>query len=244
MTNRILARITSVIFATTSMLAVGILCVASEPGRPSPGHGEKRSALDIKLPKPLFQGTPKNIKPSATLEKYSEKPRPPFYVPEGTTNLALRKPVTSSDMQPIIGELAMVTDGDKEGSDGSYVELGPGQQWVQIDLQMRAEICAIALWHYHAEGRVYHDVVIRLAGDPDFIENVSTVFNNDFDNSSGLGLGKHLEYIDDYRGKLVDVRDGEGRPARGRYVRLYSRGNTSTDLNHYIEVEVYGKAAP
>ena len=147
-------------------------------------------------------------------------------------------------MQPIVGELAMVTDGDKAGADGSFVELGPDRQWVQIDLQSPAEVCAIALWHYHLEGRVYHDVVIQLADDPDFIENVRTVFNNDFDNSSGLGLGKHLEYIDDFRGKLADVRDGEGRPARGRYVRLYSRGNTSNDLNHYVEVEVYGKAAP
>jgi hypothetical protein len=29
---------------------------------------------------------------------------------------------------------------------------------------------------------------------------------------------------------------------QGRYVRLYSRGNTANDLNHYVEVEIYGKA--
>jgi hypothetical protein len=244
MTERELTRITSVLLVATALLMVGVLCVAAEPGSPSPGHGEKRSALDVKLPKPLFQGTPKNIKPSATLEKYSEQSRPPLYVPEGTTNVALRKPVTSSDMQPIIGELAMVTDGDKEGSDGSVLELGPGLQWVQIDLQTQFEICAIALWHYHAEGRVYHDVIIQVSDDPDCVANVRPVFNNDFDNSAGLGLGKHLEYIDDFRGKLVDVRSADGRPVQGRYVRLYSKSNTSNDLNHYIEVEVYGKAAP
>lgn len=243
MTNRIRARIALAIFTSASLLLAGGLPAAELRSAP-PGRGQDRVALDIKLPQPLFQGTPKNIKPAATLEKYDQKPRPPFYVPPGTTNLALGKPVTSSDMQPIVGELAMVTDGDKSGADGSFVELGPDRQWVQIDLQSRAEVCAIALWHYHLEGRVYHDVVIQLADDPDFIENVRTVFNNDFDNSSGLGLGKHLEYIDDFRGKLADVRDGEGRPARGRYVRLYSRGNTSNDLNHYVEVEVYGKAAP
>ena len=27
---------------------------------------------------------------------------------------------------------------------------------------------------------------------------------------------------------------------KGRYVRLYSNGNTANDLNHYVEVEVYG----
>jgi len=26
-------------------------------------------------------------------------------------------------------------------------------------------------------------------------------------------------------------------------VRLYSNGNTSNEMNHYIEVEVYGKAS-
>ena len=28
--------------------------------------------------------------------------------------------------------------------------------------------------------------------------------------------------------------------ARGRYVRLYSNGNTTNDLNHYVEIEVFG----
>ncbi|MGQ9575832.1 MAG: discoidin domain-containing protein [Thermoguttaceae bacterium] len=206
-------------------------------------QAQKLVPLEIKLPRPMFQGTPKNIKPAPTLEKYTEKPRPPFYAPLGVTNLAFNKKVTSSDMAPIIGELNLITDGDKEGSDGSFVELGPGTQWVQIDLGGPAEIHAILVWHYHAEGRVYHDVVVQVADDPDFIEKVQTVYNNDFDNSSGLGLGKHLEYIDDYRGKLVDARNAKGEPVKGRYVRLYSNGNTSNDMNHYVEVEVYGKPA-
>lgn len=204
---------------------------------------EKLVVVDIKLPRPLFQGTPKNIKPAPTLEKYHEKPRPPFYAPEGVTNVALGKKVTSSDMAPIVGELEMVTDGDKEGSDGSFVELGPDKQWVQIDLEKPADIYALVVWHYHAEGRVYHDVIVQISDDPDFIENVKTVFNNDFDNSSGLGLGKNLEYIEDYRGKLIEVKVAQGRPVRGRYVRLYSKGNTSNDMNHYVEVEVYGRPA-
>jgi hypothetical protein len=213
----------------------------SEP--PVGKDGQKLVALDIKLPKPMFQGTPKNIKQTPTLEKYSEKPRPKFYVPQGVTNLAAGKKVTSSDMAPIIGELNLITDGDKEGSDGSFVELGPGTQWVQIDLGAPSLIYALVVWHYHAEGRVYHDVVIQVADDPDFIENVKTVYNNDFDNSSGLGLGKNLEYIDDYRGKLIEVKDAKGGPVKGRYVRLYSKGNTSNDMNHYVEVEVFGKPA-
>jgi len=30
--------------------------------------------------------------------------------------------------------------------------------------------------------------------------------------------------------------------ARARYVRLYSRGNSANELNHYVEVEVFGRA--
>jgi len=227
------------------LVAAGILTATVALGEDSPtvgSGGAKLVPLKIKLPRPLFQGTPKHIKPTATLEKYIEKPRPPFYVSQGITNLALNKKVTSSDPAPIIGELSMLTDDDKEGYDGSFVELGPGKQWVQIDLGKPAAISAILVWHYHAEGRVYHDVVVQVADDPEFAANVKTIYNNDFDNSSALGLGKKLEYIDDYRGRLIDVGGKKAKPTRGRYVRLYSRGNTSNDMNHYVEVAVYGKS--
>ena len=223
------------------LFAFGLIAANTVQAAEATSVGEKLVPVEIKLPRPLFQGTPKSIKPAATLEKYDEKPRPPFLAPAGTSNLALKKKVTSSDMAPVIGELDLITDGEKEGFDGCFVELGPDSQWVQIDLEAVADIYAVVLWHYHAEGRVYHDTIVQVAADPDFIEDVQTVFNNDFDNSSGLGLGKNLEYIDDFRGKLLDAKNEKGKPARGRYVRVYSKGNTANDLNHYIEVEVYGK---
>lgn len=204
---------------------------------------EKQVPLKYETPKAMFLGTPKNIKASATLEPYSEKPREPLMVPNGCTNLAAKKKVTSSDSNPIIGELSLITDGDKDGGDGSFVELAPGKQWVQIDLEKPADISAVVIWHYHAEGRVYHSVVVQISDDPEFKKDVKTVFNNDFANALGFGAGKNLEYIDDYRGKAIAVKDAKGGPVRGRYVRLYSNGNTSNDQNHYIEVEIYGKAA-
>ena len=106
-----------------------------------------------------------------------------------------------------------------------------------------ADISAVVIWHYHAEGRVYHSVVVQVSDDPEFIKDVKTVFNNDYANALGFGAGKNLEYIDDYRGKAIAVKDAKGGPVRGRYVRLHSNGNTSNDQNHYIEVEVYGKPA-
>jgi hypothetical protein len=83
---------------------------------------------------------------------------------------------------------------------------------------------------------VYFNVVVQVSDDPDFIQNVKTVFNNDAVNRTGLGVGKDPLYIETYEGRLIDARG-----VRGRYVRLYSRGNSSTEMNHYIEVEVYGK---
>jgi hypothetical protein len=133
----------------------------------------------------------------------------------------------------------MITDGDKEAADGSYVELGPFVQYVTIDLQNEYNIYAIVVWHYHKQARVYFDVVVQVADDADFISNVKTVFNNDIDNSAGQGVGKDMHYTETNEGKLIDVlSQGD---IKARYVRLYSNGNTSNDLNHYIEVEVYGK---
>ena len=192
--------------------------------------------IDIKLPKPMFIGTEKDIR-VPYLEPLTES-RPPFLAPVGITNIALGKPVAGSDEEPIIGEVEMITDGDKEAADGSYVELGRFVQHVTIDLEAMHEIYAIVIWHFHKEPRVYFDVVVQVADDPDFITNVRTLFNNDIDNSASLGVGKDKHYVDTNKGKLIDARG-----VRARYIRLYSNGNNFNDLNHYIEVEVYGKPA-
>jgi len=193
--------------------------------------------LKIELPAPQFRGTPKNLR-SANLPKVLPGPRGAFMVPQGTELLSAKKPVTASDSEPIIGELKQITDGDKEGMDGSWVELGPGLQWVQLDLEKPAEIYAIVIWHSHAEPCVFRDVVVQVADDPDFVQNVRTLFNNDHDNSSGLGIGKEYEWIETRDGQLIDAKG-----VKARYVRMYSNGSTSSDQNPYTEVEVFGKAA-
>lgn len=198
---------------------------------------KKKVELKLELPKPMFVGTPRNIR-SPNLEKITGKPRGPFFVPQGTELLSLGKRVTASDTEPVIGELEYVTDGEKSGEEGYYVELGPGVQWVQIDLGQSFNLHVILVWHYHSQARVYRDVIVQVSDDPDFITAVTTLFNNDHDNSAGLGIGKDKEYIETYEGRLIDARG-----VKARYVRLYSRGNTSNDMNHYVEVEVYGLAA-
>jgi hypothetical protein len=217
-------------------LQILILAVASVPAH-SQSQDLNKEALKLQLPKPMFIGTPRNIR-TLNLEAVTGKPRGPFFVPKGTKLLSAGKPVSSSDMQPVIGELKFITDGEKSGEDGYFVELGPGKQWVQIDLQNEFSLAAILVWHYHAQARVYRDIVVQVSDDKDFVTGVTTVFNNDHDNTAGLGLGKDKEYIETNEGRLFDSKG-----IKARYIRLTSGGNTSNDMNHYVEVEVYGAPA-
>ncbi|MBR9998885.1 MAG: hypothetical protein KFF73_07940 [Cyclobacteriaceae bacterium] len=200
--------------------------------------GQEMVPLDIDLPQPMFIGTPQDFD-VPNLEKPLGKPRPSFMAPEGTANVSLNKYVESSDNNPIIGKIEVITDGDKEAVDGSFVELAPGKQHITIDLEKKHTLYAIFLWHYHLEARVYRDVIVQVSDDPDFIMGVTTLYNNDHDNSSGMGVGEDLHYVETHEGKLIDARGVEGR-----YVRFYSNGNSYDRVNHYIEAAVYGKPIP
>ena len=191
--------------------------------------------LAVEYPKPLFAGTPRPISLS-NLEPAGAK-RADIMVSAESKLLSRGKKVTSSDSLPVIGELSFITDGDKTGIDGAYVELGPNTQWVQVDLGASGKIDAVAVWHFHSQARVYHDVVVQISDDPEFKKGVKTIFNNDDDNSSKLGKGGEKSYVETNHGRVLPA-DG----ATGRYVRLYSNGNTSDELNHYCEIEVFGVA--
>ena len=205
-----------------------------EPAGASGGNDLEPIMID--LPNAAFPGTPPATRYGPRVEEPLGKAREPYMAPKGTENVALKKPVGGSSA-PFNVELKVITDGNKE-ADG-YVELGPGRQYVQIDLEAEYNIYAIVIWHYHAEPRVYRDVVVQVSSDPDFITDVATVFNNDDDNSAGLGVGENWERIETNEGHLIDSKG-----VKGRYVRCYSNGNTTDDYNHHTEVEVYGKPAP
>ena len=78
-------------------------------------------------------------------------------------------------------------------------------------------------------------VLLSVENDKTFSRDVTTLFNNDYDNSSGFGIGKDEQYIESYEGELITVKT----PLRARYVRLYTNGNTDNQMNHYTEVEVF-----
>ncbi len=216
----------TLMIAAASLLAVSTLSAAD------------KEPLPLKLPIPAFMGTPTDMELGPNVEPPSDKPRAPFMAPKGVKNLALKKKTTSSDKSPITGSLELVTDGDKEANDDSFVELHRRTQWVQIDLEEKAKIAAIVVWHAHNTYQVYRDVIVQVANDPDFTQDVKTLYNNDYDNSSGMGIGTDKEYFENYEGRLIDA---EG--VVGRYIRLYSRGSTYSALNRYTEVEVWGMPA-
>ncbi|MCP5516429.1 MAG: hypothetical protein H7A45_04125 [Verrucomicrobiales bacterium] len=213
----------TVLIVAAGVLAVGTLSAADlEP-------------LPLKLPIPAFMGTPTDMELGPNVEPPSDKPRAPFMAPKGVQNVAAGKKVTSSDKSPITGSLELVTDGDKEANDDSFVELHRRTQWVQIDLEQKAALYAVIVWHAHNTYQVYRDVIVQVADDPDFTQNVKTIYNSDYDNSSGLGIGTDKEYFENYEGRLIDAKGAEGR-----YLRLYSRGSTYSALNRYTEVEAWG----
>jgi len=176
------------------------------------------------------------------------KPYPPIMVPKGGDQLlSLDCPVTSSaGLNPERGEWAMITDNDKDSTSfdfndecESLVKYAPGIQWIQIDLRTSQVVNAVWIWRHHWYKSVYRDVVVQLSDDADFIDGVTTVFNNDHDNSSRLGIGEDKEYIETIYGRPIPVPG-----IRARYVRVYSngryRGRVWNADNYCTEIEVYG----
>ena len=173
-----------------------------------------------------------------------EVKRPAFMVPPGTKNLALHKLVTSGmEDQPIMGELEQITDGVKKSGEFDFVEMDPGLQWVQIDLGASRDIHAIVVWHFYKNPVIYKDVIVQVSDDPEFKTGVQTVFNNDHDDSAGLGKGNDTAYFARWWGELVDTRGEDKTGTKNRYVRVYSDGGYggADEPTRFVEIAVYGK---
>ena len=199
--------------------------------------GEK-VAVKFELPPPHASGTPKEIK-SDNLEPDPGpgKLRPPIMVePEYAKKLTTEDTKVTASEEAIVGDNEYVVDGDKTPDATAMLQLPGGLQWVQLDLGAEHEISAICVWHDQGDDRVYKDVVVQISNDEKFAKGVTTVFNNDHDNTAGLGKGADKEYRERFDGRPIDAK-----LAKGRYVRCWSNGSTSEPVNNYIEIEVFGK---
>ncbi len=204
---------------------------------------QKKVPLHIDFPEASFISRMEYIPKGAKLDPNPIPPykRLPLLVPEGLKNIALKKSVTCrksiNSSQSYSGELNIITDGNKESEEWYYSILYPNIQWVQIDLEKSFNIYAIAIWHkFDSKLRIYKDVIVQISDDSKFKKNVTTVFNNDSDNSSKLGKGTNYEYLEELYGLTIDAKG-----IKGHYVRCYSNGSYSDKLNYYTEIEIYGK---
>ena len=153
--------------------------------------------LKLDLPSHTLKGTPEDLPAGPNIDPPSDDPPKAVLVPAGVKNVALKKPVTSS-IKPYTGDLAQLTDGKKEPSDDDAAEFKKGSQWIQVDLGESFPVYAIAMWHDHRYVQLFRDVIVQLSDDPDFKTGVTTVFNNDTDNSSGQGVGTDREYFENH----------------------------------------------
>lgn len=198
-------------------------------GKPTP---EERP-LVIHLPPPVYSGTPHDLF-SPNLEPTRLGPLPAIMVPKDAVNLA-KDALITSDVVPEIGTLDQIVDEKNEAKPEFVVEFPEGPHYIELDLGRVCALYALAFWHFHAEPRIYFDIVVEGSNDPDFFGDTIALFNNDHDNSLGHGVGKDFEYVESSFGRVVQLTGQEAR-----YVRLYSRGSTSGDKNHYVEVMLFG----
>lgn len=193
--------------------------------------------LVLQLPAQTAKGTPEDLPVGPHVEPLSTKPPKPVEVPADVKNVAKGKTVTSQN-PPYLGELTQIVDGDREPFDEQAVEFRKGLNWVQVDLGETFEIHAIAMWHDHRYIQAFRDVILQVSNDPEFKKDVTTLFNNDVDNSSGMGVGTDREYFELQYGRVVPAKG-----VKARYVRGYTRGSSLSAINVWQEIEVYALPA-
>ena len=202
--------------------------------------GQRKIPLVTELPEEVFEHP---YYPWPKVEGLAPKGcgQPPLFVESDVklVNVARGKPVRPSTPMHkiIIGELELVTDGEKNGADGNYVELREGLQWMQVDLREITELHAIWVFHWTKGYSLVNDVVVQVSNDPKFEDDsVCTLFNNDRDGSSGLVEGDDVPYMDSHRGWVIDAKQ-----VPTRFLRCYSAGSEISNGNLYVEIEAWGR---
>jgi hypothetical protein len=161
-------------------------------------------------------------------------------------NVARGKEVTSNGTATAGTSLANVTDGVLGRTNYALISTADGPKYVQIDLGEEWEIAEVRLindWgSSSATYRTGNDYVLQLSNDPDFLTGVTTIFNNDADNTLGLGAGTDPEYVEygDGGGRTIALED----TVWARYVRFWGNGHTRVNgevhqVNTPVEIEVY-----
>ncbi|MBO9607045.1 MAG: hypothetical protein J7639_13885 [Paenibacillaceae bacterium] len=158
----------------------------------------------------------------------------PGAVPASTVNLAVyNTAITASFLPSPVRPLSYLTD-NKFDSSNYFLPTVPGPQYVQLDLGQNVDLSKVKLWHYYNDSRIYHNVIIQVSTTADFSSGVTTLFNNDNDNSSGQGIGTDAEYYEGASGLELQF------PAvTARFIRCWVDGNSVNDFGHWTELQVF-----
>jgi RHS repeat-associated protein len=143
-------------------------------------------------------------------------------------NLAAGAPV-SSDVT--LNNADVATNGDTWANSGSsssreFANGTSGLHYAQVDLGAAYPVDKVIVWHYAGDGRTYHQTKVQVSADG---TNWVTVFSSDSTPPS--------EYPETAAGKTVTFNSQQVR-----YVRDWLNGSTVNPYNHWVEIEVWGKA--
>ncbi|MDG0810117.1 fibronectin type III domain-containing protein [Cohnella rhizosphaerae] len=173
-------------------------------------------------------------------------PAPEAHADAIETNVALgHATVTTNGLVKNAVSLAKLVDGDRQASAYALIDAAAGPKWVQLDLGESFDVTRVNVLNDFnpSEPRTGRDIIVQLSNDPTFASGVTTVFNNDADNTAGQGAGTDAAYMEptDGSGKNVTL----SAPVNARYVRSWANGhvrssnNSVQTVNTPVEVDVY-----
>lgn len=162
-------------------------------------------------------------------------------------NVALNKTVTASTTDLFGGSLSLVTDGQSASASGyAGIRTTNGPQYYQVDLGAAYALNRLRIVNdWGSSASVYRtnkDIIVLLSNDPAFSTGVTVVYNNDANNSVGLGAGSDPEFQEPPGG--VGTWFDLGTPVNARYARVWGNGHVRADnsvhaVNTPIEFEAY-----
>ncbi|MFD2329614.1 hypothetical protein ACFSR7_10205 [Cohnella sp. GCM10020058] len=161
---------------------------------------------------------------------YVQKPDRGAFEHPAVVNAAAGKTPTSGSF---VNNAAYATDG-ATGDKNLYAGLDQGLQYLQLDLGASYAVNRVKLWRFY-DNRIYKDIIVQMSTTADFSSGVTTVFNNDANNSAGKGAGTDAEYAETAAGKEIVFNS-----VTARYVRIWSNGSSVNAWNHYVETQVFG----
>jgi hypothetical protein len=156
-------------------------------------------------------------------------------VDNSNINLLSGKIATTNSSNNNPNVLGLITDGDKTLT--NIADLNTGAVYIQYDLGASYNVDDVKLWHYYGDPRSYHDVLVELSNSSTFATGNTIVFNDDTNNSLGLGTGTDTEYAESSAGSNISFS-----AVNARYIRIYSNGSSSNTANHYVEAEAYASS--